>query len=131
MPLSADKYYVLLIQSNRSGSWVLPKGGWEVDEATAQVAACREAWEEAGVISKSVNYDLGKIPETRQPSQLTAHAPRAEYHFFEATVDRLADDWPEKHKRARQWFTFRQAAEKLASRPELLQALMKSTIVKQ
>lgn len=127
VPLSSDKYYVLLIQSTRRGGWVLPKGGWETDEATAQDAAKREAWEEAGIIVK-VNYDLGLIPERRRPDQLTAHAPKASYHFFEATVEKQEAQWPEMHKRSRQWFTYPQARQALADRPELLDALDRCTM---
>lgn len=39
---------VVMISSSR-GTWILPKGGWEQDE-TAQEAAAREAYEEAGVL---------------------------------------------------------------------------------
>ena len=39
--LSADKRLVLLIQSSRRTAWVLPKGGWETDEASASDAARR------------------------------------------------------------------------------------------
>lgn len=127
VPLSADKTLVLLIQSAGSGSWVLPKGGWETDEESAQQAACREAWEEAGVIC-TVHRDLGLIPDMRPSSLLTAHAPKASYHFFEVTVDRQEDQWPEMHKRKRQWVPYAQAATALASRPELLEALNRSSM---
>jgi len=127
VPLSADKYYVLLIQSTRRGGWVLPKGGWETDEATVQEAACREAWEEAGVTCK-INYDLGLIPERRKADQLTKEAPKAAYHFFEATVEKQEAKWPEMHKRSRQWMTFAQASQALADRPELLDALQRCTM---
>jgi diphosphoinositol-polyphosphate diphosphatase len=127
VPLSTDKYYVLLIQSTRRGGWVLPKGGWETDEATAQDAAKREAWEEAGIICK-INYDLGLISEKRKADQLTAKAPKASYHFFEATVEKQESVWPEQHKRSRNWFTYNQARAALAERPELLDALDRCTM---
>jgi diphosphoinositol-polyphosphate diphosphatase len=127
VPLSADKAYVLLIQSTRRGGWVLPKGGWETDEATAQDAACREAWEEAGVVVR-VTADLGTIPEYRKAHQFTSQAPKAAYHFFEATVERLETQWPEMHKRSRQWMTFAQAQQALSERPELLDALQRCTM---
>lgn len=129
MPLSNDKYYVLLIQSTRRGGWVLPKGGWELDEATVQEAAKREAWEEAGVIVR-INRDLGMVPEKRKPEQLTAQAPKASYHFFEAVVEKLENEWPEMHKRNRQWMTYAQARQALADRPELLDALDRSGIIR-
>ncbi|KAF2005122.1 hypothetical protein P154DRAFT_353379 [Amniculicola lignicola CBS 123094] len=127
VPLSADKFYVLLIQSARRGGWVLPKGGWETDEATAQDAAKREAWEEAGIICK-ISYDLGLIPERRKADQITTQAPKASYHFFEAIVEKQETNWPEMHKRSRQWMTYTQAKAALADRPELLDALDRCTM---
>lgn len=106
---------------------MLPKGGWETDEETAQQAACREAWEEAGVIC-TVERDLGMIPDMRPSALVTAHAPKASYQFFEVTVDREEAQWPEMHKRKRQWVTYAQAASALISRPELLEALNRSSL---
>jgi len=126
VPLSADKTKVLLIQSVRRGGWVLPKGGWEKDETVA-AAACREAWEEAGIICK-VEKELGYIPDTRPTSQLTQHAPKASYQFFECSVTEERTQWPEMHKRARQWVVYAQAVQALTPRPELLEALKRSSI---
>lgn len=83
----------------------------------------REAWEEAGIVVK-VNYDLGVIPEKTKGSE----APKASYHFFEATVERQEAQWPEMSKRGRTWMTFKQAEAALADRPELLEALRRCTM---
>lgn len=41
-----ERKYILCISStNNKQSWVLPKGGWEIDELIEE-AALREAWEE-------------------------------------------------------------------------------------
>ncbi|OJD12481.1 hypothetical protein AJ78_06935 [Emergomyces pasteurianus Ep9510] len=125
--MSPDKSRVLLIQSARRGGWVLPKGGWELDEPSAQQAACREAWEEAGVVC-TVLRDLGKISDMRTPAQVSQKAPKVLYQFFEVRVDREENQWPEMHKRKRQWVTYAQAAAALATRPELLDALNRSSI---
>ncbi|MCJ1372895.1 hypothetical protein MMC20_004121 [Loxospora ochrophaea] len=127
VPLSADKTKVLLIQSTRRGGWVLPKGGWETDEANAQDAAKREAWEEAGIVC-TVQRDLGKINEMRPASQLSPSAPKALYQFYEVNVSREEAQWPEMNKRARQWMAYQQAAQALATRPELMEALNRSSI---
>lgn len=129
VPLSADKTKVLMIQSTRRKAWVLPKGGWEMDEATPAQAACREAWEEAGVVC-AIQRDLGKIAETRAADQLSDQAPKAQYQFFEVSVEKEETDWPERHKRDRQWMTYQQAAMALAARPELLEALNRSSVVR-
>ncbi|RMD40706.1 hypothetical protein DV735_g4440, partial [Chaetothyriales sp. CBS 134920] len=129
VPLNADKTKVLLIQSSSRSGWVLPKGGWEKDEAKASVAAVREAWEEAGIIIR-IDKELGHIADARLPSGLSKKAPKAAYQFFEAVVTEEKTDWPEKHKRERKWHTFTQAKQLLAGRPELTEALMRSSIKK-
>lgn len=123
VPLSKDKNYVLLIQSNSGRGWVLPKGGWETDEDTAQEAACREAWEEAGVVVK-VNFDLGTVIEKK------GSTIKAEYHFFEATVETIENEWPEMHKRTRAWMTYTQAESALQQRPEILSILKRCTMTR-
>ncbi|KAL9131215.1 MAG: hypothetical protein Q9217_000817, partial [Psora testacea] len=129
VPLSVDKKKVLLIQSTRRNGWVIPKGGWETDEKTAEDAACREAWEEAGIVCK-IQKDLGKIPDRRGPRELTTHAPRAMFQFFEATVQKEETKWPEMDKRTRKWMSYTEAKDALAPRPELLEALNRSSIRK-
>ncbi|KAK7978286.1 NUDIX hydrolase domain-like protein [Apiospora sp. TS-2023a] len=126
VPLTKDKKYVLLIQSTRRKGWVLPKGGWETDEECTE-AASREAWEEAG-ISIEINYDLGDILETRPPKKTHKDPSKSVYRFYEATVVKEEADWPERHKRERCWMSFAQAKEALETRPELLEALTRSTM---
>ena len=129
VPLSRDRKLVLLIQSTRHLGWVLPKGGWETDEATQEEAAKREAWEEAGVVVE-VSRDLGAIAEQRKPEQMTEQAPKAAYHFFEATVVEEKDEWPESHKRRRKWMGYNEAVGLLKGRPELCEALERSGVDK-
>ena len=129
VPLSVDKKSVLLIQSTRRNGWVVPKGGWETDEKTAEDAACREAWEEAGIVCK-IQKNLGNIVDKRGPGELTAHAPKAIFQFFEVTVEKEEATWPEMHKRTRKWMSYAEAKEALAARPELLEALNRSSIVR-
>ena len=130
VPISSDGNYVLLISATRKvNAWVLPKGVWELDEATEQDAAKREAWEEAGIIVQ-ISRDLGNIEEKRTTEQLTDEAPRAAYRFFEATVDRLETEWPEMKKRNRKWMSYKDAKAALNERPELLDALERCSINK-
>ena len=100
-----------------------------MDEKTAEDAACREAWEEAGIVCK-IQKDLGHIPDKRGPHELTVHAPRAIFQFFEVTVEKEETKYPEMHKRDRKWMSYHEAKEALASRPELLEALERSSIVR-
>lgn len=101
----------------------MPKGGWESDES-CQEAAKREAWEEAGV-SVRIDIDLGVIEEKRPPKM---SKDQSEYNFFQGIVLEQSDEWPERHKRERQWFTFTKAWEALSTRPELQEALDRSKI---
>ncbi len=105
---------------------MLPKGGWETDEECSE-AAEREAWEEAGIVCQ-MDYNLGQITETRTPKQISKDAPRALYQFYEVTVVKEENEWPEKHKRNRKWFSYAEAAEALRPRPELVEALRRSTV---
>ena len=126
VPLNEAKTHVLLIQSTRRHDWVLPKGGWESDESCTE-AAQREAWEEAGIVC-SVDYDLGAIRDGGALHHMSKDDLKSLYRFYEVTVTREEADWPEKHKRVRQWANFWEASEALKHRPELLEALKRSTI---
>lgn len=146
VPLTEDKTFVLLIQSTRRKGWVLPKGGWESDEECTE-AAEREAWEEAGIYVQ-IDYDLGDIIETRPPKESKSKDKDKEkekgkgkdkdkdgkdsgkslYRFYECTVIKEEDNWPEKDKRQRKWFNYTDAKAQLEGRPELLEALDRSTI---
>ena len=130
MPLNLDKTEVLLIQSSARKGWVLPKGGRETDEKTQEEAACREAWEEAG-IECEIDRDLGIVEEQRSEAQIKKHhakAPRASYRFYEVRVHEEKDSWPEQHKRDRMWMSYAKAKDLLSERPELLEALERSSI---
>ncbi|OQO08441.1 hypothetical protein B0A48_06311 [Cryoendolithus antarcticus] len=132
VPLSQSKDQVLLIQSSSRKGWVLPKGGWEADEPSEAEAACREAWEEAGIHS-AIERDLGFVDEKRTDEQIKKggpHAPRALYRWFEVRVTKEEETWPEAHKRSRMWMSYAEARSRLADRPELLEALERSSIKK-
>lgn len=77
-----------------------------------------------------ITRDLGKVDEKRREDQFTLEAPRAAYHFFEATVEKMEDEFPEKEKRSRKWVCYEEAAKELRLRPELLDALERSSIHK-
>lgn len=125
VPLSADKNRVMLIRSSRNKHWVLPKGGWETDEATAEDAAKREAWEEAGIELEGCK-SLGQIPECESIGVKSKDGPKSLFEFFEATVVKEHDTYPEMRERA--WMSYSRAAKRLAKRPELLEALNRSGV---
>jgi 8-oxo-dGTP pyrophosphatase MutT (NUDIX family) len=61
---------ILFISSSRQSEWILPKGGWEQDEAMEE-SAIRECFEEAGVLGtlgpplKDVQYETRKSKKRR------------------------------------------------------------------
>lgn len=144
--LSKDRKQVLMISSSaHKDRWIFPKGGVEKDELDYKLAAQRETWEEAGCIGNIFN-SLGTIDDMRPPKEwnkdisgfsrsqdeVITHPPRSEFHFYELEVIELPEKYPESNKRGRKWFTYAQAKQQLllAKRPELLEALNRSSIIK-
>lgn len=144
--LSKDKRHVLMISSSaHKDRWIFPKGGVEKDEPDYKLTAQRETWEEAGCVGNIVN-SLGTIEDMRPPKEwnkdissfsksqdeVISHPPRSEFHFYEMEVTELPEKYPESNKRGRKWFNYLDAKQQLllAKRPELLEALNKSSIVK-
>ncbi|KAI9776211.1 MAG: hypothetical protein M1839_000532 [Geoglossum umbratile] len=136
VPLSQDRTKVLIVQSTRRKGWILPKGGWETDERLATEAAVREAWEEAGILCR-VLRDLGTIKEVRPASSSSSSSTssaagqmRSVYHFYEVTVEKEEERWPEMDRRARTWVSYAQAESALRDRPALLEALQRSSMIR-
>ncbi|GAV53002.1 hypothetical protein ZYGR_0AI02840 [Zygosaccharomyces rouxii] len=144
--LSKDKQQVLMISSAaKKERWIFPKGGVEKDEESFECSARRETWEEAGCVGDIVR-ELGTVEDMRPPKKwnknlkafaqsegdIIQHPPRSEFHFYEMIVSELVESYPEKHKRDRKWFSYVDAKQQLiaAKRPELLEALNRSSIVK-
>lgn len=81
----------------------------------------------------TVTRDLGILEDQRSEEKISkskSKRPRASYHFFEVEVEREESCWPEGHKRRREWVKYERAKEVLGERPELLEALERSSIVK-
>lgn len=84
---------LVMISSQSSGAWILPKGGWEQDES-AQEAAAREAYEEAGVLGTLKHA----LPDVRFASK---KGGRCRMVLFMMDVTDLLDRWPESQQRRR------------------------------
>lgn len=100
----------LLITSRDTGRWVLPKG-WPVEGLSGPESAQAEAWEEAGVRAVmsaapvgSYAYDKGLDGGLGLPTEVDVYS---------ATVIDLADDWPERAERTREWVDAADAAERV------------------
>lgn len=119
---NSDEKQILLITSRDTGRWVLPKG-WPMRGKDGSAAAMQEAWEEAGVLGLRLSgdpvgsYTYDKIKDSGLPVPV-------EVLVYPVAVRELADDFPEKGERTRQWFTPAAAAD-LVHEPSL-QALLRS-----
>lgn len=113
---------ILLITSRDTGRWVLPKG-WPMRGKDGSASAMQEAWEEAGVLGLRLSgdpvgsYTYDKIKDSGLPIPV-------EVLVYPVAVRELADDFPEKDERTRQWFTPAEAAT-LVHEPSL-QTLLRS-----
>lgn len=110
---------VMLVTSRGTGRWVLPKGWPERNEEPFQ-AAEREAAEEAGISGAIAHSEIGRFYYgKRLPSGMEW---RCQVQVYPMEVDQMADKWPERKKRTRQWFAARDAA-RLVDEPELAELI--------
>ncbi|KAI8996797.1 NUDIX hydrolase domain-like protein [Pilobolus umbonatus] len=96
-----SRRFLLISSSKNPDAWVIPKGGWEVDE-TQEHAALRETWEEAGLKGK-ITGQLGVFVE-RYRKKIRAH-----HWIFEMEISEIVKKYPERKKRDRRWFTYEEA----------------------
>jgi 8-oxo-dGTP pyrophosphatase MutT (NUDIX family) len=95
---------VLLI-TNNSGRWIVPKGGIDAGQTAADQAAI-EAFEEAGVVEAVIGGEIG-FYEYERGGRL--HRVR----LFAMLVRELAPDWDESHRREREWVALEEAIERV------------------
>jgi diphosphoinositol-polyphosphate diphosphatase len=85
----------LLVKANKRDDWIFPKGGWEHGES-AEAAALREAYEEAGV--------RGRVLDSLGVNDFTSPKGKASrLHSFLVEVDELLNEYPECVERDRKW----------------------------
>lgn len=152
--LNNDHTKVLMINSSADrNKWIIPKGGVENDEVMTDElgepdyskTAIRETWEESGCLGEIVK-NLGFVEDMRPPKEwnknfrneehkdnIIVNPPRSEFHIYQMNIITLKDDFPESRKRNRKLATFEEAKQDLirAKRPELLEALTRSSILKE
>jgi 8-oxo-dGTP pyrophosphatase MutT (NUDIX family) len=110
---------IMMVTSRDTRRWVLPKG-WPEGEESLSEAAAREAQEEAGVSGRIAIAELGSYYYgKRLPTGLER---RCQVLVFPLEVSRIADKWPEKKRRTRQWFT-PAAAAKAVQEPDLAELI--------
>mmetsp|Transcript_10682 Transcript_10682/g.15627 ORF Transcript_10682/g.15627 Transcript_10682/m.15627 type:complete len:245 (+) Transcript_10682:330-1064(+) len=129
VPITKDGS-ILFVSSAKKREWILPKGGWELDE-TLQEGAKRETFEEAGLVGTlgpplaEVVYETRKgrarrhSPSTTQPSE-NSEAQQASVNrmaLFPLYVTQVHQDWPESG-RTRKVFAIDEAIQ-YTQRPEI------------
>jgi len=110
---------ILMVSSTRKETWILPKGGWELDEV-CEDGVLRETYEEGGILGtlgaqlKDVEYDrVSKASNSTQVRML----------MYLLYVMEVREDWPEKW-RARKAVDIDTAIEMVTGRPEFQKVLM-------
>jgi len=99
---------ILLITSLRKKKWIIPKGIVEEGQ-TDRETALTEAFEEAG-IGGNLLPDLWGCYDQEKWGGL------CRIKIFALEVRSLADHWPERDLRSREWFEARKAAQLLANK---------------
>jgi 8-oxo-dGTP pyrophosphatase MutT (NUDIX family) len=106
---------IMLVTSRGTGRWVLPKG-WPERREELYGAAEREAAEEAGVSGAISQNALGSFYYGKDLAEGMQF--RCEVHVYPLEVDRVAEKWPERKQRRREWFPCAEAAS-LVNEPDL------------
>ncbi|KRB61535.1 hypothetical protein ASE04_22040 [Rhizobium sp. Root708] len=96
---------ILLISSRRNGGWGLPKGHIEPGE-TSQVAAARDAFEEAGSRGAISSRPVGSYVYFKDTP-----AKRYKVTVYALEIQSVAEDFPDRDVRATRWFTASQATD--------------------
>jgi 8-oxo-dGTP pyrophosphatase MutT (NUDIX family) len=110
----AGEIEVLLITSRETGRWVIPKG-WPMRGRAPQKAAAIEAYEEAGALGKPSKSALGSYSYGKR---MKSETRACRVTVYPLAVESLADNWPERDERRREWFGPSAAAERV-DEPEL------------
>lgn len=107
-----DGVRVLLVTRRCGEGFVFPKGGWELDEATAEEAAKRETVEEAGVRGAIEEPLIGVFPFVSQKrSDLAASKGKCVAYMYAMRVEEELDEWPEQEHRQRSWYSLQEACD--------------------
>ncbi|KAI4339481.1 hypothetical protein MLD38_024423 [Melastoma candidum] len=121
---------VLMVTSPNRNDLVFPKvmrtGGWEDDESVEE-AACREAFEEAGVKGILSEKSIGMWEfrsKSSQEEDCSSPVGGCRGHMFTLEVTEELHAWPEQDNHSRRWVNVKEAFE-LCRYEWMRQALMK------
>ena len=107
---TADGKEVLLITSHRRFRWIVPKGVVEPG-MNAAASACKEAYEEAGILGNVSADPIGTYAYEKCGRTCTVTV-------FLMEVLAVLDVWPESRSRRRRWANVEMAAAEV-KRPDL------------
>lgn len=100
---------VLLITSRETRRWIIPKG-WPMKGLKDHKAAAREAEEEAGVKGAIRKEPIGSYSYWKRR---TAHFELCQVKVYLLEVQDQLKQWREQHQREAQWFSAREAADRV------------------
>ncbi|KAL6890220.1 hypothetical protein ACP4OV_008983 [Aristida adscensionis] len=103
------KLQVLMISTPKRSDLIFPKGGWEDDESIDE-AACREAFEEAGVKGILSATPLGEwIFKSKSKQNSCGIQGACKGFIFALQVTELLESWPEQVTHGRRWVPIEEA----------------------
>jgi len=112
VPILRDGKILLVSSTNKKG-WILPKGGWELDER-CEDGALRETYEEGGILG-TLGVRLGDVEYDRLSKG--TKSTRIRMHMYLLYVMEVREEWPESW-RARKAVDIETAIEMVTGRPE-------------
>jgi 8-oxo-dGTP pyrophosphatase MutT (NUDIX family) len=115
---------ILLVTSQETGRWVIPKG-WPMKGRTRREAAAIEAMEEAGVEGRMTRKAVGVYEYRKVLRSGESQRCRVTVYAVEVTVQHQI--WREQDQRSSQWFVW-DAAAAAVNEPGLGQLIRKLAI---
>jgi len=112
--LAEDGVEYLLVTSRDTARWIIPKG-WPLKSGRVEETVMTEAWEEAGIHGRMHGEPVGEFSYEKR---LENHTVPCRAVIYPVLVTKLAEDFPEKSERRREWLTAAMAAERVQE-PEL------------
>ncbi len=105
-----DGCEVMLVTSRETRRWIVPKG-WPMKGRKDHAAAAQEAFEEAGIKGRIHKHPIGAYTYRKIGTRVDETCRVMVYRL---DVEEECASWLEGEQRERQWFSVREAAERVA-----------------